>query len=229
VLSPDPGHDTGHMCGRYTLTTPPSVVAEHFQVPELPNFPPRYNIAPTQQALVVRAGQGRRELVLLRWGLIPSWAKDPAIGARMINARAEGIAEKPSFRRAWKEKRCLVPADGFYEWQKDGKRKQPYYIRRRDGAPFAFAGLWERWQGGEEILDTFTIITTAPNEVIAPIHNRMPVIVPEAAYDRWLDPDERGDPELLVPYPDEELTAYPVSTVVNSPIHDDARCVEPSG
>ena len=218
------------MCGRYTLTTPISVLAEHLGVAELPNFPPRYNIAPTQQAAVVRAGpeEGRRQLVFLRWGLIPPWAKDPAIGNRMINARAEGIAEKPAFRRAWKEKRCLVPSDGFYEWLKEGKQKQPYYIRRKDGKPFAFAGLWERWQGPAEILDTFTIITTAPNELVAPIHNRMPVIIPEERYDRWLDPEKHGDPDLLVPYPEEELTAYPVSTLVNSPAHDDARCVEKS-
>ncbi len=145
--SPDPGQDANAICGRYTLTATPSSVAEHFEVPELPNWPPRYNITPTQHAPVVRAGQGRRELALLRWGLIPSWAKDSAIGARMINARAESLAEKPAFRRAWKERRALVPTDGFYGWRREGKRRQPYYIRRQDGASFALAGLWERWQG----------------------------------------------------------------------------------
>jgi putative SOS response-associated peptidase YedK len=218
------------MCGRFTLAVPAAEIADLFEVDARLNLRPRYNIAPTQQAPVVRAKKDEgRELTLLRWGLIPAWAKDPAIGNRMINARAESVAEKPAFRAAFKARRCLVPADGFYEWQKAGKGKQPFYIRRKDKQPFAFAGLYERWQNRAEgeILDTFTIITTEPNGLMAPIHNRMPVIIPEDDYDRWLDPEETGDPDLLVPYPEEELTAYPISTWVNSPAHDDARCIEP--
>jgi putative SOS response-associated peptidase YedK len=218
------------MCGRFTLAVPAAEIADLFEVDARLNLRPRYNIAPTQQAPVVRAKKDEgRELALLRWGLIPAWAKDPAIGNRMINARAESVAEKPAFRAAFKARRCLVPADGFYEWQKAGKGKQPFYIRRKDKQPFAFAGLYERWQNRAEgeILDTFTIITTEPNVLMAPIHNRMPVIIPEDDYDRWLDPEETGDPDLLVPYPEEELTAYPISTWVNSPAHDDARCIEP--
>jgi putative SOS response-associated peptidase YedK len=219
------------MCGRYTLAVPADEIADLFEVeapPQLP-LPLRYNIAPTQQAPVVRASEEGRELALLRWGLIPSWAKDPSIGNRMINARAEGIAAKPAFRAAFKARRCLVPADGFYEWRKEGRGKQPFYIRRKDRAPFAFAGLWERWRdrAEEETRETFTIITTEPNGLVAPIHNRMPVIIPEEAYDRWFDPEETGDPDLLAPYPEEELTAYAISTWVNSPAHDDARCIEP--
>jgi putative SOS response-associated peptidase YedK len=218
------------MCGRFTLAVPAAEIADLFEVDARLNLRPRYNIAPTQQAPVVRAKKDEgRELALLRWGLIPAWAKDPAIGNQMINARAESVAEKPAFRAAFKARRCLVPADGFYEWQKAGKGKQPFYIRRKDKQPFAFAGLYERWQNRAEgeILDTFTIITTEPNGLMAPIHNRMPVIIPEDDYDRWLDPEETGDPDLLVPYPEEELTAYPISTWVNSPAHDDARCIEP--
>jgi putative SOS response-associated peptidase YedK len=216
------------MCGRFTLAVPAADIADFFEVDARLNLPPRYNIAPTQQAPVVRTKEDGRELALLRWGLVPAWAKDPAIGNRMINARAESVAEKPAFRAAFKARRCLVPADGFYEWQKAGKGKQPFYIRRKDRAPFAFAGLWERWRDRAEgeTLETFTIITTEPNSLMAPIHNRMPVIIPEEAYEQWLDPEERGDPDLLVPYPEEELTAYPISTWVNSPAHDDARCIE---
>jgi putative SOS response-associated peptidase YedK len=217
------------MCGRFTLAAPAAEIADFFEVDARLNLRPRYNIAPTQEIPVVRAKEEGRELALLRWGLVPAWAKDPAIGNRMINARAESVAEKPAFRAAFKARRCLVPADGFYEWQRAGKRKQPFYIRRKDRAPFAFAGLYERWhdRAESESLETFAIITTEPNSLMAPIHNRMPVIIPEEAYDRWLDPEETGDPDLLVPYPEEELTAYPISTWVNSPAHDDERCIEP--
>jgi putative SOS response-associated peptidase YedK len=217
------------MCGRFTLAVPAADIADFFEVDARLNLPPRYNIAPTQETPVVRAKEEGRELALLRWGLIPSWAKDPAIGNRMINARAESVAEKPAFRAAFKARRCLVPADGFYEWQKAGKGKQPFYIRRKDRAPFAFAGLWERWRDRAEgeSLETFTLITTEPNSLMAPIHNRMPVIIPEEAYEQWLNPEETGDPDLLVPYPEEELTAYPISTWVNSPAHDDEKCIQP--
>ena len=217
------------MCGRYTLATPPAVLAEHFDVQAQLNLAPRYNIAPTQRSPVIRIDADGRDLVPLRWGLIPSWAKDPAIGARMINARAESLTAKPAFRRAFDKQRCLVPADGFYEWKKDGKRKQPYYIRRRDGAPFAFAGLWDRWRdrAHDEVIETYTIVTTTPNELVAPLHNRMPVILSPDAYSRWLDPEEPGPPELLALLPDGELKAFPVSTFVNSPVHDDPLCAKP--
>ena len=162
----------------------------------------------------------------MRWGLVPSWAKDVGIGSRMINARAEGIAAKPAFRAAFRQRRCLVPADGFYEWQKVAGGKQPMLIRLRSGDPFAFAGLWERWRGPDGEVETGTIITTAPNAVTAPIHDRMPVILDPADYDRWLDPSQPDAAALLRPCPDDWLTAIPVSTRVNSPKNDAADLIE---
>jgi putative SOS response-associated peptidase YedK len=170
----------------------------------------------------------------MRWGLIPSWADDPAIGARMINARAETVAMKPAFRSAFRQRRCLVIADGFYEWRKLPRRKQPHYIRLRDRKPFAFAGLWERWTGSDRVGDaasvlSCTIITTAPNELIAPLHNRMPVILRSKDYGTWLDPDTTQcdvlEP-LLCPYPPDEMEAYPVSTHVNNPSNDTPECID---
>ncbi|MGD8725986.1 MAG: SOS response-associated peptidase, partial [Gemmatimonadales bacterium] len=165
------------------------------------------------------------------WGLIPSWAKDPTIGNRMINARAETVATKPAFEGAFKHRRCLIPADGFYEWQKTGSRKQPYYIGRRDGSVFAFAGLWERWADeGHDPIETFTIITTTPNDLLAPIHDRMPVILPTDRYDEWLDPantETEALQSLLGPAPAADLTATPVSTYVNSPHNEGPECVRP--
>ena len=195
--------------------------------------PPRYNIAPTQPVAAVRASMasGRRELTYFHWGLIPSWAKDLKMGARLINARAETAAEKPSFRAALKYRRCLVPADGFYEWQKTNGKKQPVYIKMADGRPFAFAGLWEHWQGadGSEI-ESCTLLTTSPNELLRSVHDRMPVILHPDDYDLWLDTKmqtaDRLQP-LLQPYPAEEMTFYPVSTLVNTPQIDDPRLVEP--
>ena len=218
------------MCGRYTLSAPAGDLAQLFGVSEedLP-LQPRYNVAPTQEVAAVLADGGGRRLEMLRWGLIPSWAKDPGIGARMINARAETVPEKPSFRKAFKERRCLIPADGFYEWQKTNGGKQPFYIRMQDGSPFAFAGLWETWNGDEGELRTCTIITTAPNELTGEIHNRMPVILDPEDHDLWLDPDfDQKDPlaELLRPYPADLMEAYPVSRLVNSPRNDDERCIE---
>ena len=222
------------MCGRFTLRAPASVVAAQFGLFEMPPFTPRFNIAPTQPVAVVRAcpeGPGlERELAWLRWGLIPSWAKDPAIGNRMINARAETAAEKPAYRAAFRHRRCLVVADGFYEWQRTGGRKQPYFIRMRDDRPFAFAGLWESWHGPEEgPLESCTLLTTEPNELLEPIHNRMPVILAADDYRQWLDPTIQK-PEavamLLRPLPAEGMTSYPVTTYVNSPTRDDARCIE---
>jgi putative SOS response-associated peptidase YedK len=193
---------------------------------------PRFNIAPTQSLAVVReAVKGDRRFDWLRWGLIPSWAKDPAIGNRTINARAETVAEKPAFRSAFRRRRCLVLADGYYEWRKEGKTKQPFYIRMRDEGPFAFAGLWERWSpdGGEEnLLETCTLITTDANELTRSIHDRMPVILSPDDYANWLDPqfDDREELlSLLCPYDSKVMQADPVSTHVNSPKHDDPECV----
>ena len=219
------------MCGRYTLKTPVSVLAERFEIEDSPSsITPGYNIAPTQQVATVLAENGKRKLEMLHWGLIPSWAKDPEVGNRMINARAETVAEKPSYRKAFQERRCLILADGFYEWQKTDNGKQPFYIRMEDGSPFAFAGLWESWHNGREIRSC-TIITTAPNELAAPIHNRMPVILHPEDYGMWLDPDF-GEREpltsLLKPYPADVMEAYPVSRRVNKPSNNVPGCIEPA-
>ena len=222
------------MCGRYCLTTAPEAIRRLCKVTSpLPNLPARYNIAPTQDVTVVRPakeGQGR-ELALLRWGLVPRWADSPKIGYRMINARAETVATKPAFRAAFRARRCLIPADGFYEWRKEGTQKQPYRIGRQDGEVFALAGLWEHWQGPDgEVIDSCTIIVTAANDLLRPIHDRMPVILDPADFDVWLE----GGPEaanaaaaLLRPYPSGALAAYPVSTRVNSPKNDDAGLIAP--
>ena len=219
------------MCGRYTLTVPVEILAEEFGVTgPLPEVPPSYNIAPTQEVAAVLADDGERRLEMLRWGLIPSWADDPGIGSRMINARSETVPEKPSFRRAFKERRCLIPADGFYEWKTTGNGKQPYYIRMEGGRPFAFAGLWESWRGSREEIRSCTILTTEANDRVSNIHHRMPVILAPEDHGLWLDPDIReADPllPLLAPYPDDVMEAYPVSRFVNRPTNDDPRCVEP--
>ena len=218
------------MCGRYTLRTPVETLAEEFGISDpLPEIPTRYNIAPTQEVAAVLEEDEERKLEMLRWGLIPSWADDPAVGNRMINARSETVAEKPSFRTAFRKRRCLILADGFYEWQKTNGGKQPYYIRMKNGSPFAFAGLWESWDkyGGE--IRSCTILTTDANEMVREVHHRMPVILPPETYDLWLDPDMwETEPllDLLRPYPDDGMEAYPVSRFVNSPSNDDERCVE---
>jgi len=206
------------------LRAPASVIAEQFALFEVPPFTPRFNIAPSQPVPVVRLVPGqtepRRELVWLRWGLIPGWAQDAAIGNRMINARAESVAQKPAFRAALRRRRCLLAADGFYEWQRTGRRKQPHFIRMRDDRPLAFAGLWESWEGPDQVVESCTILTTDANELMRPIHDRMPVILAPAAYEPWLDPTVQEPQQLaplLVPYPSEPMTAYPVSTLVNSP------------
>jgi len=220
------------MCGRYTLATPASALKDTFGLTEVSGeLRPRFNIAPGQEVAVV-PNDGERSLRLFRWGLIPSWAKDPAIGNRMINARAETLAEKPSFRNALRRRRCLIAADGFYEWKKEGTQKIPYYIRLRSREPFAFAGLWESWHptGGDPI-HSCTIVTTEPNELLAGIHNRMPVILPAAHYGEWLDPSPRDAPafrELLAPYPEAEMEAYAVSRLVNSPANDRPECIGPA-
>ena len=223
------------MCGRYTLSSPNDDIALLFDLPELPQVMPRYNLAPTQEAAVVRvpAPGAPRQLVPLRWGLIPYWAKEASIGNRMINARAESVAEKPAYKWSFKKKRCLVPADGFYEWKKEGKTKQPYLIHRQDGKPFAFAGLWSTWvdreHGGTTPVETFTILTTDANDLMRPLHDRMPVIVAPENFDLWLDPkmeDAEKLQPLLVPHASEGFEAFPVSRNVNSPAHDAPDCVE---
>jgi putative SOS response-associated peptidase YedK len=224
------------MCGRFTLRAPPTAVAEQFVLPAVPPFEPRFNVAPSQPVAVVRmAGEqppARRELVWLRWGLVPSWADDPALGNRLINARAETAADKPAFRAAMRRRRCLVVADGFYEWQPGESataRRQPYFIRLRDDRPFGFAGLWESWERPDlGVIESCTILTTAANALVQPIHDRMPVIISPRDYDRWLDPALDNPDQfkpLLVPYPAEEMAAYRVSTLVNSPANNDPRCV----
>jgi len=221
------------MCGRFALFAMGESLARQFGVPGTPSLAPRYNIAPSQAVPTVRvqASGGGREVASLRWGLIPSWAKDPDIGNRMINARSETAREKPAFRGAFRRRRCLIPASGFYEWQRRERRKQPYFVKMRDDRPFAFAGLWERWQGPDEaVVESCTILTTAANAVVAPIHDRMPVIVPPSEYGRWLDPalqDTEPLESLLAPFPPEEMAAYPVGFKVNAPSNDDAECVAP--
>ena len=176
------------MCGRYTVTATPEVLRALFGYPEQPNFPPRFNIAPTQPIAIVRLMDGKRQFALVRWGLLPSWVKDPKAFTLLINARGETVCEKPAFRAAMKRRRCLIPADGFYEWQAAAGRKQPFYVRAKSGAPFAFAGLWETWEGpnGEE-LDTAAIVTTRANRALSPIHDRMPVVVPPEAFNKCGD------------------------------------------
>lgn len=218
------------MCGRFTLSTPADVVGELFGLATAPALTPRYNIAPSQGVAVVRAAGEGRELVTMRWGLIPSWAKGPEIGDRLINARSETAAGKPSFRAALRQRRCVLPADGFFEWRKDGPRKQPHLICFRDRRPFAMAGLWERWTGPEGPVESCTILTTVANEVVAPIHERMPVIIPRERCAQWLAPGAKDQVELaalLCPHDPAEMEAYTVSLRVNNPAHDDAQCVAP--
>ncbi len=218
------------MCGRFTLLSPPEVLQQTFDLPEVPDLVPRYNIAPTQQVAAVRlAPPGTRELVRLRWGLVPSWADSPSVGVRMLNARSETVADKPSFRAALCRRRCLIPADGFFEWLNSNGRKQPYYFRLRSGKPFAFAGLWEHWQRDGEVIDSCTILTTEANELVKPVHDRMPVILPPDAYPLWLDPAvQRSEAlqSLLQPFRAEEMITGPVSMRVNSPRNDDRECVQ---
>lgn len=218
------------MCGRYTLTADAAAVAEELELPGLPaTYRPRYNIAPMQEVLAVTAPDGEPRAEMLRWGLVPFWAKDPALGSRMINARAETLAEKPAYRGAYRKRRCLVVADGFYEWQKQPGGKQPYRIRRGDGRPFAFAGLWEEWGPKERPLRTCTIVTVGPNALMAPIHDRMPTILEPDERDLWLSPeqDPRALQDVLHPYRGDGLEAYPVSTLVNAPGNDLPACIEP--
>jgi putative SOS response-associated peptidase YedK len=221
------------MCGRFTLRTRSAALGELFGGEPPPDMVPRYNIAPTQAVAIVRMAPDTsvRQWQTVRWGLIPSWAKDASIGNRMINARAETIADKPSFRTAFRRRRCLVPADGYFEWQKTDSGKQPYYIRLEDDRPFALAGLWESWlnPATNETLQSCTIITTQASPPTQPIHDRMPVILDAADYEIWLDP-QLQDPQrlgsLLRPFQGASLRADPVDTYVNSPRNDGPRCIE---
>lgn len=227
------------MCGRYLITSTLEAIRRVFDVLESPNLGARYNVAPTQQVPVVRFGEGGRELVQMRWGLVPSWAKDLSIGAKMINARAETVAEKPAFRAAFKRRRCLLPADGFYEWQSGPDRaKQPHFIGLQQDGPFAFAGLWEVWKNPEgPRVESCTIITTTANRRLSAIHHRMPVILSQEDYDTWLTAEAPpAEPEakdqilgLLRPYPDEAMRSYAVSRHVNNVRNDDPGCLEPAG
>lgn len=222
------------MCGRFAFYSPAEAVVRLFGVQDAPEIQPRYNVAPTQFVASVRADdKGVRNVVMLRWGLVPSWAKDKSIGNRMINARAETAQSKPSFRSAFKRRRCLILADGFYEWQRRGAEKVPHFIRMHDGQPFALAGLWEHWRdpaNEDQVFDSCTIITTTPNELTAKVHDRMPVILDTKDYARWLDPgyySRDGLQSLLVPFPAERMQTYPVSRLVNSPKNDGPELIVP--
>lgn len=212
------------MCGRYAITSAPEVIRQLLGYLEMPNFPPRYNVAPTQPIPIVRLFEGKRQFALVRWGFLPSWVKDPRTFTLLINARGETVNNKPAFQNAMKRRRCLIPADGFYEWKRDGAVKRPHYIRRKDGGPFAFAGLWESWMGpnGEE-LETAAIVTTSANRVLAPIHDRMPVILSPEAYEMWLDTahvDAVTATALIAPAQNELFEATEISPLVNRVAND---------
>ncbi|MBY0588614.1 SOS response-associated peptidase [bacterium] len=216
------------MCGRYTLKTPAERVAELFGIEPLTDLVPRYNIAPAQPIALVRQkeiGLGR-EMVWGRWGLVPSWAKDSSGAARAINARSESAREKPSFRSSFARRRCLVPADGFFEWKADGKKKNPFYVRFDDGRLFAMAGLWDRWNKDGSSLETATILTTAASSGLRSLHDRMPVILPPDRYDDWLT--GRAAEEILVSMDDPHFVPIPVSSVVNSARHEGPDCIAPA-
>lgn len=223
------------MCGRYSITTPVEALRRLFGFAgPASNLAARYNVAPRQDVPVIRVAEdGTRAIAMARWGLVPFWAKDATIGDRLINARSETAHEKPSFRAAFKARRCVLPADAFYEWKKEGKAKQPYRIHLEDGAPFGFAGLWERWDdpaGG--VLETCAILTTEANEALRPIHHRMPVILDAEDHATWLDTggtEGAAARALLRPFSARRLVAYPVSRHVNNARNDDPACIEPVG
>lgn len=220
------------MCGRFSLTVSPEQISKKFNLSKVPEIQPRYNIAPSQDIATVVQSKASEETQFqwMRWGLVPHWAKDIKIGYKLINARVETVAEKPAFRSAIKQRRCLILADGFYEWQHQGKQKQPYYFQLESGKLFAFAGLWETWNSPEdEQVISCTILTTAADEVVNPIHERMPIIVPSQYYEMWLDP-EITQPQDVLPLVTQgdraSLQAKPVSTMVNNPKCDRAECLE---
>ena len=218
------------MCGRYCITSAPEAIRALFRYPDRPNFPPRYNVAPTQPVPVVRLMEGERRFALMRWGLIPSWVKDPKGFALLINARGETLNNKPAFRNAMKRRRCLFPADGFYEWKVEGGRRRAFHARRPGGGPLAFAGLWETWTGpnGEEV-DTAAIVTTQANQEMGAVHHRAPVIVPPEQFDLWLssETDANIAAELIAPAPQGSMEVYEVSPAVNKVANDSPELVEP--
>lgn len=221
------------MCGRFTRKENFQQLAQQLGLHVLPQLVPQYNIAPSQRVACVRTNpeSNKRECVNLKWGLVPSWADDPSIGNKMINARAETAAEKPSFRKSLTHRRCVVFADGFYEWKRDRKDKQPYYIRFKDHRPFVFAGLWERWEkDSDQPLESCAMFTTGPNTIMAPIHHRMPVILHPNDYDRWLDAtlqDAQQLTAMLQPYPSGDMEAFPISNLVNNPRNESPQCINP--
>lgn len=218
------------MCGRFAVTVAPAMIASHYGLTESVEFPPNYNVTPSQQIPVVRSMDGKRTLALMHWGLIPHWAKDERIGYKMINARAETVFEKPAFRAAAKSRRCLIPASGFFEWEKSGKHKQPFYVTVRGQNVFSFAGLWEVWhKSAEEVVVSCSILTTDANALMEPIHNRMPVIIAPADYETWILPKADLDElnSLMQPFPAGQMEAYPVSQAVNNPRNNGPECIVP--
>ncbi len=222
------------MCGRFAFYSPAEAITQLFGVDNPPAIEPRYNIAPTQFVPIVRADEtGKRSIGMLRWGLVPFWAKDKAIGNRMINARAETLTEKPAYKDPFKKRRCIVPANGFYEWKKQGSIKQPYFIGRGGDEPFGMAGLWACWRdkdNEDETLETFTVVTTTPNEAIEPYHNRMPVVLAPDSFAAWLAPDNHDVDalqQLLVAPPSEGFTIWPVSRLVNNARNETPELIEP--
>ena len=220
------------MCGRFIQAASGEVLTQQLGLMLPADYAPRYNVAPNQTVLAIRATENGRQPAWLRWGLIPAWAREPRLKYSTINARAETVAEKPAYRQAFRQRRCLIPADGFYEWRKVADRKQPYCIGMADGAPFAFAGLWEHWARDDEAVDSCTILVTQANERISEIHDRMPVILDPADYDAWLDPTgreaARGLP-LLRSYPGERMRLWPVGSAVNRPANQGPALMEPVG
>jgi putative SOS response-associated peptidase YedK len=215
------------MCGRFTLRTSLNILLTQFhaELRDDVNLVPRYNVAPTQDIPIVRQTDAGREISLAHWGLIPSWATDPKIGYKLINARSDTAPEKPSYQSAFKSRRCLIPADGFFEWQKIGTKKQPIYFRLADGGPFAFAGLWERWKE----ITSCTLLTTEPNELVANYHDRMPVILSPNDYAHWLDTSAPEPQKLLTSFPASEMVCYPVNPIVSNSRNEGEQCIEPLG
>ncbi|MGB4874969.1 MAG: SOS response-associated peptidase [Candidatus Competibacter sp.] len=220
------------MCGRFIQAASGEVLTQQLGLMLPADYAPRYNVAPNQTVLAIRATENGRQPAWLRWGLIPAWAREPRLKYSTINARAETVAEKPAYRQAFRQRRCLIPADGFYEWRKVADRKQPYCIGMADGAPFAFAGLWEHWARDDEAVDSCTILVTQANERISEIHDRMPVILDPLDYDAWLDPTGREAARvlpLLRSYPGERMRLWPVGSAVNRPANQGPALMEPVG
>ncbi len=220
------------MCGRFVMTLEPSKIEQFFGVPEVPEIIPHYNIAPSQQILAIcQNGDGYRHARSFRWGLVPSWSKDPAIGNKMINARSETVDEKPAFRGPIRYHRCLIPANGFYEWSREGSEKVPFYIHRKDREPLAFAGIWDTWKSTDQVIESCSILTTDSNNLVAKIHDRMPVILSPPEFDAWLDremTDIEKQKMFFTPFPADMLDAVRVSSEVNNPQNDSPKCYKPA-